>query len=468
MPPVDATRGVTPPRPTHEGVRREGSPSIHLARDDSRYVHYMDGLVHTVVYYGTMGEPAGQLSGLRVLELGSLIAGPFATRLLADMGARVIKVEPPGGDPLRNWGMVTEDGSLWSMVQSRNKESVVIDLRRPEGQRLARKLAGTVDILVENFRPGRLESWNLDPTVLREENPRLIVVRISGFGQSGPYRDRPGYGSTGEAMGGLRFITGFEDRPPLKVGVSLGDAVAALYATIGSLAALHRREVTGEGETVDVALYESVFSLLEAILPEYGYAGPIRQRRGNALLGSAPSNVYPTGDDRWITIGANGDSIFRRFCAAIERPELADEPRFADNQSRRANVAELDRLIESWTRRHELRELWEILVRAEVPAAPVYSIADVVADPQYQAREMILRLIGPQGVGELLVPGVVPKFVEAPSSVRWLGRDAGTDTRTVLRDLGLDDAELERLASSSVIGLGGSARSMAGTAGAME
>ena len=428
----------------------------------------MDGLVHTVVYYGTMGEPAGQLSGLRVLELGSLIAGPFATRLLADMGARVIKVEPPGGDPLRNWGMVTEGGSLWSMVQSRNKESVVINLRRPEGQRLARKLAGTVDILVENFRPGRLESWNLDPTVLREENPRLIVVRISGFGQSGPYRDRPGYGSTGEAMGGLRFITGFEDRPPLKVGVSLGDAVAALYATIGTLAALHRREVTGEGETVDVALYESVFSLLEAILPEYGYAGPIRQRRGNALLGSAPSNVYPTGDDRWITIGANGDSIFRRFCAAIERPELADDPRFADNQSRRANVAELDRLIESWTRRHELRELWEILVRAEVPAAPVYSIADVVADPQYQAREMILRLIGPQGIGELLVPGVVPKFAEAPSSVRWLGRDAGADTATVLRDLGLDDAELERLASSSIIDLGGSARSMAGTAGAME
>ena len=413
-------------------------------------------------------QSAGQLNGLRVLELGSLIAGPFCTRLLADMGARVIKVEPPGGDPLRNWGMVTEEGSLWSMVQSRNKESVIIDLRKPEGQRLARKLAGTVDVLVENFRPGRLESWNLDPSLLRAENPRLIVVRISGFGQSGPYRDRPGYGSTGEAMGGLRFITGFEDRPPLKVGVSLGDAVAALYATIGTLAAIHRREVTGEGETVDVALYESVFSLLEAILPEYGYAGPIRQRRGNALLGSAPSNVYPTGDDRWITIGANGDSIFRRFCVAIERPELADDARFADNQSRRTNVAELDRLIESWTRRHKLRELWEILVRAEVPAAPVYSIADVVADPQYQAREMILRLIGPHGIGELLVPGVVPKFVEAPSSVRWLGRDAGADTASVLRDLGLEDAELERLASGSIIDLGGSTRLMAGAAGAME
>jgi crotonobetainyl-CoA:carnitine CoA-transferase CaiB-like acyl-CoA transferase len=413
-------------------------------------------------------EPTGQLAGLRVLELGSLIAGPFSTRQLADMGARVIKVEPPGGDPLRNWGMVTEQGSLWSMVQSRNKESVVIDLRRPEGQRLARKLASSVDVIVENFRPGRLESWNLDPSALREENPRLIVVRISGFGQTGPYRDRPGYGSTGEAMGGLRYITGFDDRPPLKVGVSLGDGIAALFATIGTLAALHRREVTGCGEIVDVALYESVFSLLEAILPEYGYAGSIRERRGNALLGSAPSNVYPTGDDRWITIGANGDSIFRRFCAAIEQPELADDPRFADNQSRRANVTALDRLIESWTRRHELRELWEILVRAEVPAAPVYSIADVVADPQYQARDMILRLIGPQGIGELLVPGVVPRFVDAPSSVRWLGRAAGADTATVLREVGLDDAELERLASASIIDLGGSPSSMAVTAVAME
>ena len=340
-------------------------------------------------------EPAGQLSGLRILELGSLIAGPFSTRLLADMGARVIKVEPPGGDPLRNWGMVTEEGSLWSMVQSRNKESVVIDLRRPEGQRLARKLADSVDVIVENFRPGRMESWNLDPIALRTDNPRLIVVRISGFGQSGPYRDRPGYGSTGEAMGGLRFITGFDDRAPLKVGVSLGDAVAGLFATIGTLAALHRRDVTGCGEIVDVALYESVFSLLEAILPEYGYAGSVRQRRGNALLGSAPSNVYPTGDNRWITIGANGDSIFRRFCGAIEQPELADDPRFADNQSRRSNVAALDRLIEGWTRQHDLGELWEILVGAEVPAAPVYSIADVVADPQYQARDMILRLTGP-------------------------------------------------------------------------
>ena len=364
--------------------------------------------------------------------------------------------------------MVTEQGSLWSMVQSRNKESVVIDLRVPEGQELARRLAATADILVENFRPGRLESWNLDPVALRAENPRLIVVRISGYGQSGPYRDRPGYGSTGEAMGGLRFLTGFPDRPPLKVGISLGDAVAALYATIGTLAAVHRRDVTGCGEVVDVALYESVFSLLEAILPEYGYAQSVRQRRGNALLGSAPSNSYPTGDERWITIGANGDSIFRRFCAAIQMPALTSDHRFADNQARRANVAALDTLIESWTRQHTLREIWDILVRAEVPAAPVYSIADIASDPQYKSRDMILRLLGPDGIGELLVPGVVPKFADAPSSVRWLGRAAGADSEAVLREIGLDDAELDRLERASVIHLDSTAPRTASATTAME
>ncbi len=398
-----------------------------------------------------MDQGSGQLAGLRVLEMGTLIAGPFCTRLLADMGARVIKIEPPGGDPLRTWGMVTDQGSLWSMVQSRNKESVVIDLRVPEGQELARRLAATADILVENFRPGRLESWNLDPVALRKENPKLIVIRISGYGQSGPYRDRPGYGSSGEAMGGLRFITGFPDGPPLKVGISLGDAIAALYATIGTLAAVHRRDVSGCGELVDVAIYESVFSLLEAILPEYGYANSVRQRRGNALLGSAPSNSYPTGDDRWITIGANGESIFRRFTAALGRPELASDPRFSDNQARRANAAALDTLIESWTRQHTLREIWETLVQAEVPSAPVYSIADIASDPHYEARDMILHLLGPDGVGELLVPGVVPKFSGAPSSVRWLGRAAGAESEAILREIGLDDAELDRLERASVI-----------------
>lgn len=413
---------------------------------------------------------AGQLDGLRVLELGSLIAGPFCARLLGDMGARVIKVEPPGtGDPLRNWSLVTEQGSLWSMVQSRNKESVAVDLRKPEGQEIVRRLAGQVDVLVENFRPGRLESWGLDPAELRRANPGLVVARVSGFGQTGPYRDRPGYGSTGEAMGGLRFITGFPDRPPLKVGISLGDAIAALYATIGILAALRRRSVTGRGEVVDVALHESVFSLLESILPEYGYAGAVRERRGNALLGSAPSNVYPTGDGRHITIGANGDSIFRRFCTAIGQPELAGDPRFADNQSRRANVAELDGLIERWTRQHGLDEAWQVMVDAGVPAAPVYSIADAVDDPQYQARDMVLRMAGPGGLGDLLVPGVVPKFEEAPGSVRWLGGEVGADTASVLQELaGLTAEEIAELAGRTVVGLGGRVATRVDPGAAME
>jgi crotonobetainyl-CoA:carnitine CoA-transferase CaiB-like acyl-CoA transferase len=417
-----------------------------------------------------MSDGLSQLDGLRVLELGSLIAGPYCTRLLGDMGARVIKVEPPGsGDPLRNWGMVTDQGSLWSMVQSRNKECIAIDLRHPEGQELVRRLAGTADILVENFRPGRLESWGLDPDRLREENPRLVVARISGFGQTGPYRNRPGYGSTGEAMGGLRFITGFPDGPPLKVGISLGDAIAALYATIGVLAALQRRNVTGRGEVVDVALHESVFSLLEAILPEFGYDGVVRQRRGNALLGSAPSNVYPTSDDRFITIGANGDSIFRKFCLVIGRPELADDPKFADNQSRRSNVVELDAFIKTWTLAHDLKEIWEILVDAEVPAAPVYSIAEIVEDPQYQARDMILHLAGPEGIGNLLVPGVVPKFQEAPGGVRWIGGPVGQHTAAVLHELlRLGEEDITRLAADGVIGLAGTSQAVSASGASLE
>ena len=401
------------------------------------------------------GEAPGQLDKLRVLELGSLIAGPFCTRQLADMGARVLKIEPPGaGDALRTWSVVTDEGSLWSMVQSRNKESVAIDLRKPEGQDLVRRLAARVDVLVENFRPGRLESWGLGPDQLRGANPRLVMVRISGFGQDGPYRDRPGYGSTGESMGGLRYVTGFPDRPPLKMGVSIGDAVAALYATIGTLAALRRRDATGQGEVVDVALHEAVFSLLEGILPEYAHSGVVRERQGNALPGSAPSNSYPTADGRYITIGANGESIFLRFCAAIGLPDLPKDPRFAGNQARRTNAVALDEVIAGWTRGHSLEEIWALLNEAGVPAAPVYSIADIVRDPQFRARGMILEVEGPGSVGKISMPGFVPRFSEAPSRLRWIGPRVGEHTARVLgEELGLSVEELGALSAAGVIGL---------------
>ena len=371
------------------------------------------------------------------------------------MGARVLKIEPPGtGDPLRTWSVVTEEGSLWSMVQSRNKESIAIDLRSPAGQALVRRLAEKVDVVVENFRPGRLESWGLGPDVLRKANPRLVMVRISGFGQDGPYRDRPGYGSTGESMGGLRYVTGFADRPPLKMGISIGDAIAALYATIGTLAALRRRDATGRGEVVDVALHEAVFSLLEGILPEYGYSGVIRERQGNALPGSAPSNSYLTADGRFITIGANGESIFERFAAAIGMPDLPKDPRFRDNQARRANSAALDEIITGWTTGHSVEEIWELLNKAEVPASPVYSIADIARDPQFLAREMILETDGPGSIGKLLMPGLVPRYTEAPSSVRWHGPRIGEHTAAVLgSELGLSAEELAALSESGVIGL---------------
>lgn len=281
-----------------------------------------------------------------------------------------------------------------------------------------------------------------------------MLVRISGFGQDGPYRDRPGYGSTGESMGGLRYVTGFPDRPPLKMGVSIGDAIAALYATIGTLAALRRRDLTGRGEVVDVALYEAVFSLLEGTLPEYGYSGVVRERMGNALPGAAPSNSYATADGRFITIGANGESIFVRFAAAIGMPYLTSDPRFENNQARRANSEALDAIITGWTIQQSVEKIWELLNRAEVPAAPVYSIADIVQDPQFRAREMIVETDGPKSVGQILMPGFVPRYLEAPSQVRWHGPRVGEHTAAVLgSELGLTEEELDRLSALGVIGL---------------
>lgn len=406
----------------------------------------------------TETRPAGPLESVRVLELGSLIAAPFATRILADLGAEVIKVEPPGtGDPLRTWGLPSHSGvSLWHFVQSRNKKCVTLDLRRPEGQDLARRLVRIADVVVENFRPGRLEEWGLGYEDLKAINPDVIMVRISGFGQTGPYRADAGFGNIAESMGGLRYITGYPDRPPVRVGVSLGDAVASLYAVIGALAGLLRRDRERSrgreaSEMVDVALYEAVFSLTEAILPEYAVHGRVRERSGNDLFSASPSGVYETKDGRWMAIGANADSIFKRFAAVMGRPDLAQDPRFIDNPARVKNHAELDRIIREWVATQESGALWQALREAGVPAGPVYSIADIARDPQYHARDMLVNPKDPREP-DLLMPGLVPKFREAPGSVRWAGPELGQHNEEIYMGLlGLTPEELAELKREGVI-----------------
>ncbi|HET9015535.1 MAG TPA: CoA transferase [Thermomicrobiaceae bacterium] len=388
----------------------------------------------------------GALDGIRVLEMGSLIAGPFATRIMADLGADVIKVEPPGkGDPLREWGELSDEGSLWFAVQGRNKRSVTLDLRTAAGQALARRLAHECDVLVENFRPGALERWGLGPERLLDDNPGLVMVRISGFGQTGPYSARPGFGNVAECMGGLRYITGFPDRPPLRVGISLADHIAALYAVIGALAALQDRQVTGRGQVVDVALSESVFSLLQDALPQYARTGRVQERSGNDLPFAAPSNSYQTADGVWMAISGNGDSIFVRLMRAIGREDLATDPALSDNLGRVARVRELDDAIAAWAGEHTAAEVSAALETAEVPFGPVYSIADIASDPQFLAREMVLG-VGDPRFGEVVMPGVLPVFSATPGSVRWPGPEVGEHTGEVLRDLlELTDDEIARL-----------------------
>ena len=397
------------------------------------------------------GNP-GALRGLRVLELGSLIAGPFAARILADLGADVIKIEPPGkGDPLREWGNLTEAGSLWFAVQARNKRSITIDLRRAEGQELVRRLAAGCDVLVENFRPGALEKWNLGWEQLAELNPRLVMVRISGFGQTGPYSQRPGFGNIAESMGGLRYVTGFPDRPPVRIGISLADHIASLYAVVGALAALQARQESGRGQVVDVALTESSFSLMQDALPQFAHFGRVQERAGNQLHFAAPSNAYETADGAWIAISGNGDSIFLRLMRAIGRQDLAEDPELRDNQGRLRRVDELDEAIGAWAARHSAVEVQRALEAAEVPHGPIYSIQDIAEDPQYQARDMILRVPHPF-FGEVAMPGVLPVFSETPGEVRWPGPALGEHSEAVLRDdLGLTEDEIARLRSEGVI-----------------
>ncbi|MBS4021115.1 MAG: CoA transferase [Dethiobacter sp.] len=394
------------------------------------------------------------LQGLRLVELGSVVAGPFCGRLFADFGAEVIKVEPAGeGDPLRTWGQATKDGSsLWWSTQSRNKKCVTINLREKEGQHLARRLIKEADILVENFRPGRLEGWGLSYEDLKKDNPGLIMVRISGFGQDGPYRDKTGFGSVGEAMGGLRYITGYPDLAPPRIGIAIGDSLAAMFGFMGAMMAVYHRDVNGGvGQYIDVALYESVFALMESILPEYDKLGLIRQRTGTSLPKVAPSNNYETSDGTYIVIGANKDNIFRRFAEVMGHPEVAADPRYATHAARGENQHELDEMINGWTKNYAMAELQTMMDEAGVPAGPIYSIADIVKDPQYLFRNMI-REVNDSVWGNIKHPGIVPKLSETPGDIGWAGPRLGEHNREIYKELlKLSDTELEQLIADKII-----------------
>jgi formyl-CoA transferase len=400
-----------------------------------------------------MTEERLPLQDLRVLELGTLLAGPFTGRMLGDFGAEIIKVEPPGkSDPMRDWGKGKDGVGLWWPIQSRNKKSITLNLREEEGQNILKELVKDSDVLIENFRPGTMEKWNLSYETLSEINPKLIMVRTSGFGQTGPYKNRAGFGSVGEAMGGLRNVTGFTDRPPSRIGVSIGDTLAALFATIGCLVALHERERSGKGQVVDTALYESVFSIMESIIPDYLLAGYIRERMGNILPGVAPSNIYFTNDKTYIVIGANADGVFRRLCEAMEQPELADDHRFATHHARGENMKLLDSMIEEWTKTLPAKEALAILEEKGVPSGLIYSAKDIVEDPQYQEREMIIKVEHPQ-LGEFPMPGIVPKLSRTPGKVKHVGPDVvGKHNVEVYQELlGFDDEKLKELQEKRII-----------------
>jgi succinyl-CoA---D-citramalate CoA-transferase len=393
----------------------------------------------------------GPLHGIKVLELGSLIAGPFCAKTLADFGAEVIKVEPPGdGDPLRRWRRMRNGVSLWWHVQSRNKKSITLDLRQAEGQAIARRLARDCDIVIENFRPGALEKWNLGWSELSRENPNLILVRISGYGQTGPYRERPGFAAIGEAMGGMRYITGFPDRPPVRPNLSVGDTLASLHGVIGALLALHHVQKGNTGQIVDVALYESVFNVTESLLPEYDAHGTIRERSGSTLPGIAPSNLYPCRDGAYVLIAGNADPLFRRLMSAIGREDLRDDAALAKNDGRAAQMGRIDEAIAAWTSKYTQDEVLKTMDKAEVPAGRIYTAADIAADPHYAARGMIQSVVA--GDGEpLKVPGIIPKLSGTPGAIRTPAPKLGEHTDEILTSLGLSRDDISRLKEKSVI-----------------
>lgn len=404
---------------------------------------------------------SGPLAGLKVLELGQLIAGPFAGKFFSDFGAEVIKVEPPpdpdkapgvgnGGDPIRYWRTLHEGTSLWWHVQSRGKKSVTVNMRLPEGQEIVRKLAAEADIVIENFRPGTLEKWGLGYEDLAKVNKGVILMRVSGFGQTGPMRDQAGFGTVAESMGGMRYVSGFPDRPPVRMNLSIGDAIASLHGVIGVLMCLHHKNRTGEGQVVDVALYESVFNMMESTLPEYGATGQVRERTGTNLTGIVPSNTYTSKDGTHIVIGGNGDSIFKRLMTCIGRDDLGTDPGLADNSGRAKRAQELDDAIQAWCGANEAEFILAQLNEAQVPNGKIYSIADIVKDPQYQARGMIQEVALKDGTA-LKVPGVVPRLSKTPGRVNGSGPDLGEHNAQVLERLGYTAQQIAALKDKKAI-----------------
>ena len=413
----------------------------------------------------TNKKSTGPLAGIKVLELGTLIAGPFCSRMLAEFGAEVIKIEAPdGGDPIRQWRVLKDGTSLWWSVQSRNKKSVTLNMKDPRGREIAKRLALDADIIIENYRPGVLEKWGIGYEDLKRINPATIMVRLSGYGQTGPMRDLPGFGAIGESMGGMRYVSGHPDRPPVRIGISIGDSLAALHGVIGAMMALRHRDVTGgrwngktgeqcvagQGQMVDVALYEAVFNMMESMVPEYDYAGVVRQRTGGALPGIVPSNTYTTKDGENIVIAGNGDAIFKRLMLAIGREDMANDPQLARNDGRVPRTGEIDGAIQAWCETKDIDEALAILKAADVPVGKIYSVRDMMSDPQFLARQMFEQHAFADGT-PVKMPAITPKLSETPGQTRWLGPALGEHTSEVLRALGYDDAQVAQLKNDGVI-----------------